>query len=149
MESSTKITKSLRKEDVDKEWFVVDAAGQTLGRLATQVAVLLRGKHKPTYTPHVDCGDFVIVVNAGKVQLQGKRVEMKEYFSHSGYLGSGKFRSFKEMMEKKPEFVIEHAVKGMLPKNRLGKVINSNLKVYAGEEHPHAAQKPKVFELKN
>lgn len=149
MESSTKITKSLRKEDVDKEWFVVDAAGQTLGRLATQVAVLLRGKHKPTFTPHVDCGDFVVVINADKIQLQGKRVEMKEYFSHSGYLGSGKFRSFKEMMEKKPEFVIEHAVKGMLPKNRLGKVINSNLKVYAGTEHPHAAQKPKVFELKN
>ncbi|MCK5741156.1 MAG: 50S ribosomal protein L13, partial [Chlorobi bacterium] len=105
MESSTKITKSLRKEDVDKEWFVVDAAGQTLGRLATQVAVLLRGKHKPTFTPHVDCGDFVVVINADKVQLQGKRVEMKEYFTHSGYLGSGKFQSFKEMMEKKPEFV--------------------------------------------
>ena len=147
MEASAKITKSLRKEDVEKSWWVVDAENQTLGRLATQVAVLLRGKHKPSFTPHVDCGDFVIVINAEKIQIQGKRLDQKEYFSHSGYPGAGKFRSFKELIANKPDFVIQHAVKGMIPKNRLGRQIMKNLKIYAGTEHPHEAQQPKNFEL--
>ncbi len=148
VEASAKITKSLRKEDVDKHWWVIDAENLTLGRLATQVAFLLRGKHKPSFTPHVDCGDFVVIVNAEKVQLRGKRVEQKEYFSHSGYPGAAKFRSFGDLIKRKPEFVIEHAVKGMLPKNRLGRDIIKHLKVYPGTEHPHTAQKPEKFELK-
>jgi large subunit ribosomal protein L13 len=144
-----KFTKSLRKEDVVKDWLVVDAAGQTVGRLATQVASLIRGKHKPWFTPHVDCGDFVIVINADKVQMTGKRVEMKQYFSHSGYPGKGKFETFKNLMQSKPERVIEMAVKGMLPKNRLGRKMHVHLKVYSGSEHPHAAQQPKEFQLAN
>ncbi len=144
-----KFTKSLRKEDVVKDWLVVDAAGQTVGRLATQVAALIRGKHKPWFTPHVDCGDFVIVINADKVQMTGKRVDMKQYFSHSGYPGAGKFESFKNLMQTKPERVIEMAVKGMLPKNRLGRKMHVHLKVYAGGEHPHTAQQPKEFQLAN
>jgi len=148
VESSAKITKSLRKEDVDKRWWVIDAENITLGRLATQVAGLLRGKQKPSFTPHIDGGDYVIVVNADKIQLKGKRYEQKEYFSHSGYPGAGKFRSFKEMLAKRPEFVIQHAVKGMLPKNRLGRQIIKHLKVYAGPEHPNQAQMPQTFELK-
>lgn len=149
MEASAKITKSIRKEDVERSWWVVDAENQTLGRLATQVAVLLRGKHKPSFTPHVDCGDFVIVLNADKIQVKGKRVEQKEYFSHSGYPGAGKFRSFQDLLEKKPEFIIQHAVKGMIPKNRLGRQIMRKLKVYAGNEHQHQAQQPVTYELKD
>jgi large subunit ribosomal protein L13 len=147
VEASAKITKSVRKEDVNKNWWVVDAENQTLGRLATQVAVLLRGKHKPLFTPHVDCGDFVVIINAEKIQAQGKRAEMKEYFSHSGYPGAGKFRSFKELIQNKPDFIITHAVKGMIPKNSLGRQIMKKLKVYAGGEHPHQAQKPEAFKL--
>ena len=148
MEASAKITKSLRKEDVDKRWWVIDAENATLGRLASQVATLLRGKHKPSFTPHIDGGDFVIVINADKVQLKGKRIEKKEYFSHSGYPGAGKFESFTNLLHKKPEFVIQHAVKGMIPKNRLGRMIMKHLKVYAGKEHPHTAQKPEIYEMK-
>jgi len=144
-----KFTKSLRKEDVVKDWLIVDAAEQTVGRLASQVAALIRGKHKPWFTPHVDCGDFVIVINADKIKMTGKRVEQKEYFSHSGYPGSAKFTTFKDMMQKKPERVIELAVKGMLPKNRLGRSMHTNLKIYSGNEHPHAAQQPKQFKLDN
>ena len=143
-----KITRSVRKEDVQHDWWVVDAAGQTVGRLATQVATLLRGKHKPSYTPHVDCGDFVIVINADQVKVEGKRSDQKEYFHHTGYPGGGRTRTFKDMLENKPEEIIELAVKGMLPKNRLGRVINGKLKVYRGTEHPHSAQQPKVWELK-
>lgn len=149
MEASAKITKSIRKEDVERDWWIVDATGKTLGRLSSQVAALLRGKHKPWFTPHVDTGDFVIVINADKIELTGKRVEGKQYISHSGYPGGQKQRTFKEMLEKKPEFIIEHAVKGMLPKNRLGKKIIKKLKVYRDDAHPHKAQMPKVFEINN
>ncbi|MFZ9870312.1 MAG: 50S ribosomal protein L13 [Candidatus Kapaibacteriota bacterium] len=143
-----KITRSLRKEDVQSQWWVVDAAGQTVGRLATQVATLLRGKHKPSYTPHVECGDFVIVINAEQVKMEGKRAEQKEYFHYTGYPGGGRVRTFKSLLENKPEDIIELAVKGMLPKNRLGREINGKLKVYRGSEHPHSAQQPKPWELK-
>ncbi len=147
MKRTAKITKSLRKEDVEKKWWVVDAENATLGRLATQIAVTLRGKHKPSFTPHVDCGDFVIVINADKVKLEGKRATKKEYFSHSGYPGAGKFQSFRDMLKKNPDFVIRHAVRGMIPKNRLGRRIMKHLKVYAGAEHPHAAQKPEILKI--
>lgn len=146
MEASAKITKSIRKEDVERDWWVVDATGKTLGRLSSQIASLLRGKHKPWFTPHVDTGDFVIVINADKIQLTGKRVEGKEYFHHTGYPGGVKISSFKEMIIRKPEFVIQHAVKGMLPKNRLGRQIIKKLKVFRDGNHPHKAQMPKVFE---
>jgi large subunit ribosomal protein L13 len=125
----------------------VDAAGQTVGRLATQVATLLRGKHKPSFTPHVDTGDFVIVINADKIQLKGKRTEQKEYFHNTGYPGGGRMRSFKQLIQTKPEEVVELAVKGMLPKNSLGRTIGRKLKVYAGGEHPHSAQQPKTYAL--
>lgn len=147
METTAKITKSLRKEDVSRAWLVVDAEGQTLGRLSTQVATLLRGKHKPDFTPHVDNGDYVIIINAEKIQLQGKRPEQKEYFSHSQYPGAGKFESFKSMIQRKPAFVIEHAVKGMLPKTKLGRQMMKKLKVFVGGEHNHQAQKPQAYEL--
>ncbi len=147
MEATAKITKSLRKEDVTRSWFVVDAAEQTVGRLSTQIAILLRGKHKPNFTPHVDNGDFVIIINAEKIKLQGKRTEMKEYFSHSMYPGATKFESFKSMIQRKPAFVIEHAVKGMLPKTKLGRQMIKKLNVYAGPEHNHQAQMPQVYEL--
>jgi large subunit ribosomal protein L13 len=142
-----KLTKSVRTEDAQHDWWVVDAAGQTVGRLATQVATLLRGKHKPSFTPHVDTGDFVIVINADKIQLKGKRVEQKEYFHNTGYPGGGRMRSFKQLIQTKPEEVVELAVKGMLPKNSLGRNIGRKLKVYAGGEHPHTAQQPKTYAL--
>lgn len=142
------ITKSYRKEDVVPDWWVVDATDMTVGRLATQVASIIRGKHKPWFTPHVDTGDFVIVLNADKVKMTGKRLEQKEYFRHSGYPGRGKFTTFKEYIAKHPEKVIELAVKGMLPKGRLGRKMNIKLKVYAGSEHPHEAQQPKTLEIK-
>jgi large subunit ribosomal protein L13 len=148
VEPSAKITKSFRKEDVIRDWWIVDAANMTVGRLSTQIATLLRGKHKPWFTPHVDTGDFVIVINAEKVVLEGKRAEQKEYFRHSGYPGGVKIDTFKELKQKNPAKIVEHSVKGMLPKNRLGRQIYKKLKVYASEEHPHSAQKPKVFELK-
>jgi len=148
VESSAKITKSLRKEDVDKNWWIVDAENITLGRLATEVAVLLRGKHKASFTPHVDGGDFVIVINAEKIQLKGKRLEQKEYFHHTGYPGAGRFESFKDKLAARPDFVIQHAVKGMIPKNKLGRVIMKHLKVYAGSDHPHAAQMPETYKFK-
>lgn len=148
MEPSAKITKSFRKEDVIRDWWIVDAANMTVGRLSTQIATLLRGKQKPWFTPHVDTGDFVIVVNAEKVILEGKRSEQKEYFRHSGYPGGVKIDTFKDLKQSNPAKIIEHSVKGMLPKNRLGRQIYKKLKVYATEEHPHSAQKPKVYELK-
>ena len=145
---TAKSTKSFRKEDVQRDWFVVDASGKTVGRLATEVAALLRGKHKPWFTPHVDTGDFVIVTNASEVQMMGKRAEQKEYFRHSGFPGRGKTTTFKAQMADRPEKVIEDAVWGMLPKGRLGRQIVKKLKVYAGAEHPHEAQEPKEYELK-
>ena len=140
-------TQSIRKEDVEKQWFVVDAEGQTLGRLATKVASVLRGKHKPSFTPHVDCGDNVIVINAEKVRLTGNKWSQKEYLRYSGYTGGLKKRSAQEMLDKKPIAVVEIAVKGMLPKNRLGRALFRNLFVYQGGEHPHEAQKPESLKV--
>lgn len=147
MDTSAKITKSLRPQDAQHDWWVVDAAGQTVGRLATQVARIIRGKHKPSFTPHVDCGDFVVIINADKVVLQGKRSEQKEYFHNTGYPGGGRMRAFKDLIKTKPEEVVELAIKGMLPKNSLGRVLHHKMKIYAGSEHPHAAQQPKPYAL--
>jgi large subunit ribosomal protein L13 len=147
LETSARITKSFRKEDVTRKWWVVDANGQTIGRLATQVAVLLRGKHKPIFTPHVDTGDYVIVLNAEKAILKGKRAEQKEYKHHTQYPGGQITRKYKDLVNTKPEFVLEHAINGMLPKNRLGAKIRAKLKVYAGSTHEHQAQKPEIFNL--
>ncbi len=135
-----------KKENVDRKWYVIDAEGVTLGRLATKVAAVLRGKHKTTYTPHVDCGDYVIVINAEKVNLTGKKLSDKIYYNHSGYVGGLRERNAKTMIEKYPEEMIERAVKGMLPKNRLGAQMYKKLFVYAGPEHKQTAQKP--IELK-
>jgi large subunit ribosomal protein L13 len=147
METSAKITKSFRKEDVEHKWWIVDAEGQTVGRLATQVATLLRGKHKAIFTPHVDTGDYVIVINAEKAIFKGKRPEQKEYSHHTMYPGGRIVQKYKDLVQTKPEFIIEHAVNGMLPKNRLGAQIRAKLKVYAGNKHEHQAQKPEVFNL--
>ena len=130
---------------IERKWYVVDAADYTLGRLASQVASVLRGKNKPTYTPSLDCGDNVIVINAEKVQLTGKKLDQKMYYHHSDYVGGLKEATLREMMQKKPEKVIELAVKGMLPKGPLGRQMYTKLHVYAGAEHPHAAQKPEVL----
>ena len=140
-------TFTLRKEDVKREWYVVDATGIPLGRLAARIATILRGKHKPEYTPHIDNGDFVICINADRVLLTGKKAEQKRYYRHSGYLGGLKVIPFKLMKEKKPEEIIYHAVRGMLPKNKLGRRMIKKLKVYAGDKHPHEAQKPKVLQI--
>ena len=137
-----------RKEDVVRNWYVIDAEGQTLGRLATKVASVLRGKHKPTYTPHIDGGDYVIVVNAGKVNLTGNKLNDKIYYNHSRYTGGLRERTAKEMVENYPVEMIERAVKGMLPKGRLGRQMYKKLFVYAESEHPHAAQKPEAYELR-
>ena len=133
--------------EVTREWLLVDAEGQTLGRLASEVAQILRGKNKPTYTPHTDVGDFVIVINAEKVKVTGAKETDKVYYRHSGYPGGLKSETFAEAIAKHPERVIEHAVKGMLPKNRLAARQIRKLKVYAGPEHPHAAQNPRTIEL--
>jgi len=130
---------------IERKWFVVDAAGQTLGRLASEVAKVLRGKNKPIFTPHIDTGDYVIIVNAEKVVVTGKKMEQKLYYRHSDYIGGLKSVSLREMMEKKPEEVVRKAVKGMLPKGPLGSEMISKLHVYAGPEHPHAAQKPEAL----
>ncbi|GMU96415.1 MAG: 50S ribosomal protein L13 [Ignavibacterium album] len=137
-----KMTKFIKSEDADKKWYLVDAKDQVLGRLASQVAKIIRGKNKPTFTPNMDTGDFVVVINADKVKLTGKRPEMKQYIHHSGYPGGQKIRSVREVKQTKPEFLVENAVKGMLPKNRLGRKLIKKLKVYTGESHPHSAQKP-------
>lgn len=141
-------TKSANVQTVDKKWILVDAEGQVLGRLATQVASLLRGKHKPSFTPHVDCGDNVIVINADKVRLTGNKMQQKEYVRHTGYPGGQRIVSAADMHKNKPDRMVEKAVKGMLPKNRLGSALFRNLRVYAGTEHPHAAQEPEKFEFK-
>ena len=130
---------------VEKKWYVIDAEGQTLGRLSSEVASILRGKHKPTYTPHIDTGDYVIVVNAEKVKVTGKKLDQKVYYNHSDYVGGMKETTLKEMMAKHPERVIEHAVKGMLPKGPLGREMYTKLFVYAGPDHKHAAQKPEAL----
>ena len=133
--------------EVQREWVLVDATDVVLGRLSTQIAQILKGKNKPQYTPHVDTGDFVVVVNAEKIRLTGNKAAQKNYYSHSGYPGGLKEVSFERMMEKHPERVIEKAVKGMLPKNSLGRAMGKKLKVYAGPDHPHEAQNPRKIEL--
>ncbi|MBS4034036.1 MAG: 50S ribosomal protein L13 [Ignavibacterium sp.] len=137
-----KLTKFIRTEDADRKWYLVDAKDQILGRLASQVASIIRGKNKAIFTPNMDTGDFVVVVNADKVKVTGKRETLKQYIRHSGYPGGQKITNIQDMLIKKPEFIVENAVKGMLPKNRLGKKLIKKLKVYVGENHPHAAQKP-------
>ena len=132
---------------VERKWYVVDAEGKTLGRLASEVANVLRGKNKPTYTPHIDTGDQVIVVNAEKIQVTGKKLDQKIYYHHSEYVGGMKEATLREMMQKKPELVITHAVKGMLPKGPLGRQMLKKLHVYAGPEHNHAAQKPETLDI--
>lgn len=139
------MTRFIKTEDADRKWYIVDASDQVLGRLASNIATIIRGKHKPIFTPNMDTGDFVVVINAEKVKLTGKRTFDKTYFSHSGYPGGVKTISITEMLQKKPEFVIENAVKGMLPKNRLGRKLIKKLKVYAGENHPHDAQQPETL----
>ena len=133
--------------DIERKWYVIDADGQTLGRLATQVAMILRGKHKPTFTPHVDCGDNVIVINAGKVVLTGKKLEQKKYYRYSGYVGGLKETSARDMLATKPEKVVYEAIKGMMPKNSLGRNMLTKLRVYSGAEHEHAAQKPETYTI--
>jgi len=136
-----------KEADLEKEWFIVDATGQRVGRLASEVAAVLRGKHKPTYTPHIDSGDYVIVINADKVELTGNKMSDKKYYRHSQYPGGLKVRSAGEMMAKNPEKLIELAVRGMLPHNRLGRRQLRKLKVYSGPDHPHAAQKPQPLAI--
>ncbi|MET8142934.1 50S ribosomal protein L13 [Sphaerisporangium sp. NPDC005288] len=133
--------------DVQRQWYVIDATDVVLGRLATQVATLLRGKHKPIFAPHVDTGDFVIIINADKVALTGNKLEQKKAYRHSGYPGGLRSVSYSELLEKRPDRAVEKAVKGMLPKNSLGRKMAKKLKVYAGSEHPHLAQRPVQFEI--
>ena len=137
-------TVSANKTTVDKKWLLVDVAEQPLGRITSFIAGRLRGKHKTNYTPHVDCGDNVVVINAEKVKLTGKKMSDKQYISYTGYPGGQRFATPKELLQKHPERIIEYAVKGMLPKNRLGRALFNNLHVYTGTEHPHAAQKPEA-----
>ncbi len=146
-EDSVRKTYSAKAEEIERTWYVVDAEGKTLGRLATEVARILRGKHKPIYTPHVDTGDFVIIVNAEKIRVTGKRLDQKMYYRHSGYMGGLKETSLRTMLDKHPERVLQLAVKGMMPKNRLGRKMYKKLKVYAAPDHPHGAQKPQPLEL--
>jgi large subunit ribosomal protein L13 len=140
-------TYSVKAGEIERDWYVVDARDQVLGRLATEVARILRGKHKPTYSTHLDVGDFVIVVNARDVRLTGRKADQKTYFRHSGYMGGEKEIPFRRMIATHPERVVERAVKGMLPKNALGRQMFKKLKVYAGPEHPHQAQTPRALEL--
>ena len=141
---TTHITKP---HEVERKWFVVDAAGQNLGRLSSQIAHILRGKHKPTFSPSVDTGDYVIVINAGKVKVTGRKLDQKTYVRHSGWIGHRKETKLRDMLDKKPEFVLSHAVKGMLPKNNLGRKMFAKFHVYAGPEHKHQAQQPEVLVL--
>ena len=136
-------------KDIEHRWYIVDADGMVLGRLAAEIVRVLRGKHKPTFTPHVDCGDFVIVVNASKVKLTGGKLDKKFYYRHSGIPGGFKAESYRHLLDRKPEFPIEKAVKGMLPKNVLGRQMLTKLKVYSTPDHPHAAQKPSPLTVKS
>ena len=137
-----------KKETVERKWYVIDATDATLGRLASKVAHILRGKNKATYTPHIDCGDYVIIVNAEKVKLTGNKLDKKLYYNHSGYAGGLRVRTAREMVERYPVEMVERAVKGMLPHNRLGRAMFKKLFVYEGENHPHMAQKPEVLDVK-
>lgn len=140
-------TYTAKPKDIKREWFLIDAEGKTLGRLATKIAEILRGKHKPIYTPHLDCGDYVIVINADKIRVTGRKLDQKIYYRHSGYPGGLKSITLRDQLQKHPERVLEAAVRGMLPKNRLGRKMFKKLKVYAGDSHPHQAQQPKTLEL--
>lgn len=140
-------TYNAKPETVKRDWYIVDANDKTLGRLATEIASRLRGKHKPEYTPHVDTGDYIVVVNAGKIGVTGKKRSDKIYYNHTGYIGGMKAVSFEKLVDKHPERALEIAVKGMLPKNPLGRAMYRKLKVYAGAEHPHAAQQPKELAI--
>ena len=140
-------TYSVKASEIEREWFVVDAADQVLGRLATQVASVLRGKHKPIYSPHLDTGDYVVVINAGRVRLTGNKADQKAYFRHSGYMGGERFIPFRRMLARHPDRVIRLAVKGMLPKNTLGRKMLGKLRVYEGPEHPHAPQRPRPLAM--
>ena len=141
-------TFALKKEEVQRQWFIIDASDKVLGRLATKVADRIRGKDKPTFTPHTDGGDYVVVINAEKIKVTGNKFNYKKYYKHSLYTGGLKTKTFREVIEKNPERVIEDAVKGMLPKNKLGKQMFKKLKVYKGESHPHESQEPQIWEPK-
>lgn len=147
MNNNIQKTYAMKASEINKKWFVVDAEGKVLGRLATEIATILRGKNKPDYTPYLDMGDNVVVINAEKIVLTGNKADDKEYFRHSQYPGGIKFVNIKKYMKERPEFVVENAVKGMLPKTRLGRKIIKNLKVYSGSNHPHSAQKPEAINL--
>lgn len=136
-----------KPDEIEKKWFVVDAENKVLGRLATEVATILMGKHKPTYTPSIDTGDFIVIVNAEKFAVTGNKMEAKKYYRHSGYLGGIKERTLKEQLDKKPEEVIRTAVRRMLPKTKMGRAMIKKLKIYTGAEHPHAAQNPEVLDI--
>ena len=141
------LTSSIKKDEIKRDWFIVDAEDKTLGRLASEIAQIIRGKKKPFYTPHMDMGDFVVVINADKVFLTGDKEKQKKYFKHSGYPGGDKEISLSKLRESKPEQIIFNAVKGMLPHNRLGRKLLKHLKVYSGSEHPHASQQPKPYNI--
>lgn len=147
MDTNSYKTYSPKASDIDKKWVLVDAEDHALGRVASKVATLLRGKHKPTFAPHMDTGDNVIVINAAKVKLTGKKMQQKEYFRYTGYPGGERYTSAEEMLEHKPEFVVEKAVKGMLPKNKLSNKLMTNLRIYAGPVHEQEAQQPEKIEL--
>ena len=141
-------TFNLKREEIKRKWYVVDATDKVLGRLATEIAKKLRGKDKPTFTPHVDCGDFMIIINAEKIKVKGgNKLEDKKYYRHSGYVGNLKVTNLEEMLEKNPEFVIKNAVRGMIPHNTLGRIVLRKLKVYSGPDHPHKAQNPEIIDL--
>ena len=140
-------TYAVKASEIERHWWVVDATDQTLGRLATRIATLLEGKHKPSYSPHLDTGDHVVVLNAARIKVTGNKLEQKRYYRHSGYPGGFREESLEALLERKPELVIERAVKGMLPRNRLGRAMIKKMKVYTGAEHPHQAQQPTVAEL--
>jgi large subunit ribosomal protein L13 len=142
-----KLTRFIKPEDANRKWYIVDAKGQVLGRLASEIAKVIRGKNKPVFTPNFDTGDYVVVINASQVKVTGKRELLKTYSHHSGYPGGLKTKSFEELIVKKPEYIIESAVKGMLPKNRLGNKLIKKLKVYANEIHPHSAQQPELLNI--
>ena len=147
MALSQRLTTSFRRIDVEAKWYLVDVGGRTLGRVASRIAHILRGKHKPTFTPNADCGDFVVVINADKVVIRGKRNELKTYFHYTGYPGGATVETFREVLRTNPEKIITHAVKGMIPHNRLGAQVIKKLKVYRGTDHPHTAQKPEALAL--
>ena len=141
-------TFNLKREEIKRKWYVVDARDKILGRLATEIAKKLRGKDKPTFTPHVDCGDFIIIINAEKIKVKGgNKLEGKKYYRHSGYVGNLKVTNLEEMLKKNPEFVIKNAVRGMIPHNTLGRIVLRKLKVYSGPDHPHKAQNPEIIDL--